>query len=305
MMKVIITGGAGFLGSHLVELLVSKNHFPIIIDNLSSGKYKYIKKFVDSKQAKFFNVDINNNKNLKKIPSAKAIIHLAAIASITESINNPKYVNDVNIIGTLNMLEFCKDKKIKKFIFLSSAAIFGDYRKKISESTPTFPTTVYGFTKLMGEHFCRIYSEIFGIKCIVLRAFNIYGPRQNEEYAAVISKFTSRIKKNKPPIIFGNGKQTRDFIYVSDVINAILKALIYNKQKFVIFNLGSGKTTSINQLAKIFIKLSKKKNLKPIHKKEPIGVTCSSTRILKIRKLLGFTPSKRLEDAITELLNNT
>ena len=249
-MKIIVTGGAGFVGSHLTELLIKNGHFPIIIDNLNTGKFKYIKKFVDEGKADFIKLDIRNFNNLMKLPKCSAVIHLAAIASVIESIDNPSFVNDVNVNGTLNMLEFCRKKKIKKFIFTSSAAIFGNYESKITESTPTIPTTVYGSSKLTGEQYCRIYSELFGITTIILRPFNIYGLRQNDTYAGVITKFLTRLANNKPPIIFGTGKQTRDFTYVSDVINAMICA-IESEQKGEIYNVGSGSSVSVNRIVEL------------------------------------------------------
>ena len=305
-MKIIVTGGAGFVGSHLIELLIKNKHFPIIVDNLHSGEYKHIKKFIDSGKAKFFKIDIRNKKNLMKLPQVPAVIHLAAIASVLESIDNPSYVNDVNVSGTLNMLEFCRKKKIKKFIFTSSAAIFGNYGTKRSETTKTIPNTIYSSSKLTGEQYCRIYSELFGMNIVCLRPFNIYGPRQNDAYAGVISKFADRIRDNKPPIIFGDGKQTRDFIHVTDVVKAYLLALKYNKKKFDVFNLATGKSTSINDLANLFLKSSNKLHLKPIHKKSIPGVVkYDSANNGKVKKILGFSPSIKLQDGIPQLWEYT
>ena len=284
-MNIIVTGGAGFVGSHLVELLVKKKHYPIIIDNLSSGLYSNIKYFIDSKKAKFIKCDIRNFKKILELPKADAVIHLAAIASVIESINNPILVNDVNVNGTLNMLEFCRKKKIKKFVFTSSAAIYGDYEEKITEKTPTIPTTVYGSTKLTGEQYCKIYSNLFGINITAMRPFNIYGPRQNDTYAGVITKFMDRLNQNKSPIIFGNGKQTRDFIHVNDVARAFYAALKFKNNKFTVFNLATGTSTSINELAKIFLLATKNSNLKPIYKKSIPGVVIyNSTNLKKIKK---------------------
>lgn len=303
-MKIIVTGGAGFIGSHLVELLVSKKHFPIIVDNLNSGRFSNVKKFVDSNQAKFIKCDIRNIKKVLSLPKVDAIIHLAAIASVVESIDDPIFVNDVNVNGTLNMLEFCRKQKIEKFVFTSSAAIYGDYEKKIVENSPTVPTTVYGSTKLTGEQYCKIYSDLFGINITILRPFNIYGPRQNNAYAGVISKFMDRLKENKSPILFGNGKQTRDFIHVDDVARAFYLALKYKKKKFDVFNLATGKSTSINELAKIFLKTSKKSNLKPIHKKSIPGVVIhSSTNPKKIKQNLHFNSTIILKNGISEFVN--
>ena len=300
-MKIIVTGGAGFVGSHLVELLISKNHFPIIVDNLNSGNYSYIKKFVDSGKAEFHKIDILDFKKLTSLSKADAVIHLAAIASVVESIDNPSFVNDVNVNGTLNVLEFCRKKNIKKIVFMSSAAIFGNYEKKITESTIAIPTTVYGSTKLTGEQYCKIYSELFDVNAVILRPFNIYGLRQNDNYAGVITKFLTKLKQNKSPVIFGNGKQTRDFIHVTDIVKAILKSLSY-KTKFDVFNLATSKSTSINQLASMFLKNSNIK-LKPIHKKAIPGVVIhNSTQINKIKKILKFEPKIKLEDGIKQLI---
>jgi len=304
-MKIIVTGGAGFVGSHLTELLIKNGHFPVIIDNLNTGKFKYIKKFVDEGKADFIKLDIRNFSKLMKLPKCSAVIHLAAIASVLESIDNPSFVNDVNVNGTLNMLEFCRKKNIKKFIFTSSAAIFGNNESKITESSPTIPTTVYGSSKLTGEQYCRIYSELFGITTIILRPFNIYGPRQNDTYAGVITKFLTRLSKNKPPIIFGTGKQTRDFIHVHDVARAFFLALRYNKTKFDVFNLGTGKSTSINTLARYFLNNTKNHSIKPIYRKAIPGIIIyNSMNNTKLKRGLGLVPSVSLKQGISDLIIN-
>jgi len=304
-MKILVTGGAGFVGSHLTELLVSKKHFPIIVDNLNSGLYSNIKKFVKSKKAKFIKCDVRNIKNVMKLPKVDAVIHLAAIASVVESISNPIFVNDVNVNGTLNILEFCRRKKIKKLVFTSSAAIYGDYEKKISETSPTIPTTVYGSTKLTGEQYCKIYSKLFGISITALRPFNIYGPRQNDAYAGVISKFMDKLNENKHPIIFGDGKQTRDFIHVNDVARAFYLALKYKKRKFDVFNLATGKSTSVSDLANVFLLATNKSNLEPIHKKAIPGVVIfSSTNPKKLKQDLHFIPKISLKEGITNFIEN-
>lgn len=306
-MEVIVTGGAGFVGSHLTEFLISKGHYPVIVDNLTSGKFDYIKKFVKDGKAEFFNIDIRNLNHLEQLPRCPAVIHLAAIPSVIESIRNPTLVNDVNVTGTLNMLEFCRERKIRTFIFASSAAVFGSYEGKISEISPATPNTVYGATKLVGEHYCRIYSELFRINVVILRPFNIYGPRQKDSYAGVISKFIARIKENRAPIIFGDGEQTRDFIHVMDVAKAFAAAINYaKKNKFDYFNLATGRSITINYLAQVCLKLTGRQKLKPIYKKAIPGVIVrSSADIHKISKLLDFDPSVRLEDGLRPLLDHS
>jgi UDP-glucose 4-epimerase len=302
-LKVIVTGGAGFVGSHLVEYLISKKHYPIIIDNLKSGKYNNIKQFVTKKQADFHKIDIRNLEKLKKVPKVDAIIHLAAVASVVESITNPSYVNDVNVNGTLTILEFCKLKKIEKMIFISSGAIFSTKgEEKVSEISNKIPDSVYGASKLCAEDYCRIFSKLFEIKTVILRPFNIYGLRQNEEYAGVISKFLLRIKNKKAPIIFGDGKQTRDFIHVHDICRAIEKSLKYNKKRFNDFNLATGNSITIKKLADIMIS-NNNYNKKIIFKKQIPGVVkYSAADVNKAKNELKFKTTVDLRKGLNEIL---
>ncbi len=305
-MKIIVTGGCGFVGSHLIEHLIEKNHYPIVVDNCISGDYNKIKHYVKQKKLKFFKYDIRDLSKLMKLPKADAVIHLAAVASVVESINNPLYVNDVNVNGTLNILEFCKIKKIRKLVFTSSAAIFGEYERKISENTVAIPTTIYGASKLVGEQYCRIYSKLYGIKIVVFRPFNIYGSGQNLAYAGVISKFLERIRMGENPIIFGDGNQTRDFIHVKDLIRFFELGISKKfNDKFQIYNLATGKSTTINNLAKIIIKLTKNKKVKPIYKNPISGIVVFSTaNIKKIKKEFGISPEITLETGLSELVSN-
>lgn len=304
-MKIIVTGGCGFVGSHLIEYLVEKNHFPIIVDNCSSGSYNKIKKYIKEKKARFFKYDIRDFPQLMKLEKAEMVIHLAAIASVVESIKNPSYVNDVNVNGTLNVLEFCKRKKIKKMIFTSSAAIFGNFEKKISENTISIPTTVYGASKLVGEQYCRIYSKLYGIQIIAFRPFNIYGIGQNPSYAGVISKFLEKIMEKKRLEIFGDGKQTRDFIHVKDLIKYFeMGTSMKFKEEFETFNLATGKSVSINKLANLMLKISNNKKLKPIYKDPIPGVVIhSKADVTKIQKKFKKISLVTLEKGLSELIS--
>ena len=303
-MKVLVTGGCGFVGSHLIDYLVKKKYRLIVVDNCKSGDYSRIKKYVKEGKVKFYRIDIRNLVNLMKVPKVDVVIHLAAVASVIESIKNPVYVNDVNVNGTLNVLEFCKRKKIKKIIFTSSAAIFGEYEEKIYENLPAIPTTIYGSSKLVGEQYCRVYSKLYGMKIIVFRPFNIYGLRQNPSYAGVISRFLEKLERNKRPIIFGDGKQTRDFIHVKDLV--IFFELGIRKKMmddFAVFNLATGKSSSINDLAKIMTSLSKKKSIKPIHKAAiPVVVIKSSASIKKLKSKFRIFPKITLRSGLSELI---
>lgn len=302
-MKIIVTGGAGFVGSHLVKLLIEKKYFPIIVDNLSSGKYGYIKKFVDDKKASFLKIDIRNYEKLQTIPKADAVIHLAAIPSVVEAVKNPIHVNLVNINGTLNMLELCRTKQIPKFIFTSSSAIYGN-GKNISEKTETNPISTYGFTKLIGEMLCKSYAST-KLKITILRPFNVYGPRQNEEHAGVIYKFINTLKQNKRPTIFGNGNQTRDFIHINDVITIYEKVLkIKNKKTIADYNIATGTSTSINQLLKICLDVTNKKE-KAIFKKGILEITQNNQiDIRKLKRDFKIKSNIKLHEGIKEMIEN-
>lgn len=303
-MKVIVTGGCGFVGSHLIKHLIDNNHFPIIVDNCVSGDYNKIKHYEKEKKIKYFKCDIRDLSKLMSLPKADVLIHLAAIASVVESIKNPTYVDDVNVRGTLNILEFCKRKKIKKMIFTSSAAIFGEYEKEILEETSAIPTTVYGASKLVGEQYCRIYSKLYKMKIVVFRPFNIYGSGQNPSYAGVISKFIERLENKKNPIIYGNGKQTRDFIHVKDLVRFFELAIKKKMDNdFEIFNLATGKSTSIKDLSKIMLKLTNNKKLKPIYKNSIPGVVVFSTaNIKKLKNKFKINDLISLEKGLKELI---
>jgi UDP-glucose 4-epimerase len=302
-MKIIVTGGAGFVGSHLVKLLIEKKYFPIIVDNLSSGKYGYIKKFVDDKKASFLKIDIRNYEKLQTIPKADAVIHLAAIPSVVEAVKNPIHVNLVNINGTLNMLELCRTKQIPKFIFTSSSAIYGN-GKNISEKTESNPISTYGFTKLIGEMLCKSYAST-KLKITILRPFNVYGPRQNEEHAGVIYKFINTLKQNKRPTIFGNGNQTRDFIHINDVITIYEKVLkIKNKKTIADYNIATGTSTSINQLLKICLDVTNKKE-KAIFKKGILEITQNNQiDIRKLKRDFKIKSNIKLHEGIKEMIEN-
>jgi len=299
MKKAIVTGGAGFIGSNLVDFLIENKIEIVIIDNLSTGKKENI-----NPRAKFYQESLSNFENIKKIFEKEKpdfIFHLAAKINVRESINNPIEYAKQNIVDTLNLLELSKEFKIKHFIFSSTGgAIYGDETDiPTLENSPAFPLSPYGCSKYAIEKYLIFYNKVHGLKFTCLRYANVYGPRQNPEgEAGVISIFFQKMFANITPIIFG-GIQTRDFVYVKDVARANLLAL--EDPKSNIYNVGTEKETDIIE---IFNKINKyfKDSFSPEYKPSIEGEqkrSCLSYS--KIKKQLGWSPRTTL----TEGLNNT
>jgi len=251
-MKYLVTGGAGFIGSHIVEALAQQQHDIVILDNLFSGNIENLQPFLKKKNVTFVQGSITDLPLLRQtFEGADGIFHEAAIASVQQSIQNPLETHDVNSTGTLNVLIAARDCGVKKVVCASSAAVYGDNPRfpKREDMIPE-PLSPYAISKLTGEYYCSVFSQLYGIKTVSLRYFNVFGPRQDpgSEYSGVISKFIVQVKQSKPITIFGDGKQTRDFVYVKDIVTANLNAMKY--QSSGVFNIACGQETSINFLAK-------------------------------------------------------
>ncbi len=282
-MKILVTGIAGFVGSHLAKELV-KEHEVIGIDDLSTGTLKNI----EGLKLTFRQCSLSDSHSILALSrNVDAIIHLAAKTSVIESNNNEFIYNTSNIKGTLDILYAAKLHKIKKFIFASSAAIYS-------------PKSIYAVSKLTGEHFCNVFSELYGIQTINLRFFNIYGQGQNPTYAGVISKFISNVKNNEPLRIFGDGYQTRDFVHVDDIVQSIILALRYNGSGT--YDIGYGESVSVNKLAEKLLELTEKSN--PIKHEEAIKgeVYNSYSNIVNSIDDLGYKPRIGIIDGLKSLL---
>lgn len=300
--KIVITGGAGFIGSNISRSLCSNNQV-FIIDDLSTGDFNNIKDLIDSKKVEFIQGSITDIVLLMKFfKDVDYVFHQAAIPSVPRSIKDPVKTNEVNILGTLNVLIAARDNNIKKLVFASSSSIYGETNEKpIAEYINPHPLSPYAVSKISGEYYCNVFSSAYDLPTVCLRYFNVYGPYQdpNGDYASVIPRFINLVLNNKPPVVFGDGDQTRDFAFVSDVVNANVLAAESNKTG--VFNIGSGKQVSINQLVKLINQLTKK-NIMPFYKNpRPGDIKYSLADITKAKKL-GYTSKYTIEKGLEETI---
>lgn len=300
---IVVTGGAGFIGSNLTRLL-SENNKVVVVDNLSTGYLKNIQDLMDTNKIDFIKGNITDMDLLQnKFKDVDYVFHQAAIPSVPRSIKDPIKTNYANVNGTLNVLIAAKDNDVKKVIFASSSSTYGDTPKlpKKEDMAPC-PLSPYAISKLTGEYYCQVFTNVYGLSTISLRYFNVYGPRQDpsSDYAAVIPKFISRILNGRPPVIHGDGKQTRDFTFIKDVVCANILAA--ESKATGIFNIAGGNRISINDLAKLIMKICGKQ-LDPIHDNPlPGDIKHSLADISKAKEKLGYEPKfnvkKGLEDAV-------
>ena len=300
-MKFVVTGGAGFIGSNIAKLLVKKGHDVIILDNFNTGRKENLELIKD--KIDLHVVDIRDKKIVNEIiNNSDGIFHQAALANVYESFSKSKEYFDVNVKGTKNIFEIAKENEIK-VVFASSSSIYGEVKTMpITENINRKPIHPYGQTKLDCEFLAEKFSKE-GLKVIGLRYFNVYGLGQNDAYAGVITKFLNKIKENKSPEIFGDGLQTRDFIFVKDVANANLSAMM-SKINFEFFNIGSQKSISILELAQIIIKNSGL-DLKPEFKESLQGDAKTSLADITLAiKKLQWNPTYKLEKWFEEEVFN-
>jgi UDP-glucose 4-epimerase len=294
--RCLVVGGAGFIGSHLVDALIGRGFDVHVLDNLSGGKIENV-----NEQAKFFKEDMRNFEAVKKIMEGiDYVFHFAALPRVQYSIQYPRETNDANINGTLNLLVAAKDAKVKKFIYSASSSAYGDQEKlPLKEDMPSNPLHPYGLQKYVGELYCRIFNSAYGLPTVSLRYFNVYGPRFNPEgdYALVIGKFLKQKKEGKLLTIVPDGEQTRDFTHVKDVVMANILAMGSDKVgKGEVINIGAGKNYSINKLAEII-------GGPTVFVEPRIEAKHSLADNSKAKELLGWEPIISLEEGIEELKN--
>ena len=300
-MKILVTGGAGFIGSHITEYLVQRGDDVTVLDNLNTGRKENLAKIND--KINFVNGDIRDSQLLEKLVSDTAgVFHEAALASVQDSFNMKDEYFDVNVNGTENIFKLAKEYEFK-IVYASSSSVYGNPKKiPITENDDRKPINPYAQTKLDDEVLAKKYSEM-GVRVIGLRYFNVFGPRQSKEYAGVIKLFLEKIKQKIPPKINGDGSQIRDFVHIDDVVMANILAMDSNiKHEF--FNVGTGNSISILELANAIIRASSL-SLEPIHGPELSGdVKATQADITLIRKLLNWEPTIRLDDWVTKTISN-
>ncbi|MEW6183489.1 MAG: SDR family oxidoreductase [Bacillota bacterium] len=300
MTAYLVTGGAGFIGSHIVEELVRKGERVRVLDNLSSGKKENLAHL--TKSIEFIEGDITNTADVaRSVEGVDYILHQAALASVDGSVRDPLLTNAVNITGTLNLLQAACDNKIKRFVYAASSAVYGNTSTlRKSENLSADPLSPYAVTKYTGELYCRIFYRIYGLETVALRYFNVFGPRQdpNSMYAAVIPLFIAAILQGKIPVIYGDGDQSRDFVYVSDVVEANLLACSAPKAPGEVLNVGCGNQITVNQLL-TDLKRIMKSDVTPVHQEaRPGDVRHSLADITRARKILGYEPAVSLQEGL-------
>ncbi|MFA4991809.1 MAG: SDR family oxidoreductase [Candidatus Omnitrophota bacterium] len=299
-MRFLVTGGAGFIGSHIVDALVSGGDKVVVLDDFSSGKEENLSS--SSSKIEVMKGDIRDKAVVRKAMSgADYVLHQAALRSVPKSLLNPELYNDVNINGTLNILSAARELKVRRVVMASSSSVYGD-TDRFPEREDFLPLLIspYALTKLAGEYYSRIFSKIYGLETVNLRYFNVFGPRQSleDEYAVVIPKFITCMLKDQQPPIFGDGKQTRDFTYVDNVVQANIKSATAANVKCEVFNVACGKANSVLDIVKCVNKILGK-DIKPLFlpiRTGDVKHTLADVRLAK--KKIGFDPGVGFEEGM-------
>lgn len=298
----LVTGGAGFIGSHLVEALLSEGQRVRVIDDLSTGRTANIELFldrIDFREASLLDLRAVHS----AVQGVQYVLHQAALSSVPRSVRDPLLTNRVNVEGTLNVLSAAWNADVLRLVYASSSSVYGDppVMRKV-ETLPPMPLSPYAVSKLAAEQYCQVFSRVYGLETVCLRYFNVFGPRQDpqSEYAAVVPKLASALLEGRSPVIYGDGEQSRDFTYVSDVVAANLLALRANGAAGEVFNIAGGKKTTVNVLATILAQLTGRA-LEPTHEPNRVGdVTHSLADISKAKETLGYVPLVSLRQGLAE-----
>ncbi len=305
MAKYLVTGGAGFIGSHLAETLVGRGDAVRVLDNLSTGKKENLARFLDG--IEFIEGDIRDLATCRRaVAGVEHVLHQAALASVPGSVADPLLNNAINVTGTLNLLVAARDAGVRSFVLASSSAVYGDDPAPSKlEGREGKPVSPYGLSKHVGEKYCQVFHALFGMKAVALRYFNVFGPRQDpkSEYAAVIPLFITKVLRGERPTIYGDGQQTRDFIYVRNVVQANLLAAEAAAAGGECLNVAGGEGLTVNGLlAAVNRTLGTK--VEPIHAGPRAGdIRHSVADVAKARRVLGFAPAVPFPDGLKETVD--
>lgn len=305
MSTYLVTGGAGFIGSNIVRTLLERSQEVKVLDNLLTGRKENIEDVLD--KIDFIEGDIREDADLDKaLSGVDYVIHLGALPSVQRSVQNPYRSNEINVSGTIKLLDACRRHDIKRVVFASSSSVYGGRAPlPVKEEYKTEPISPYGLCKLTGEHYLRLYFELYGLETVALRYFNVFGPRQNpdSQYSAVIPKFITAMINDKSPVIYGDGKQSRDFTYVANVIEAnILACTTTGDVAGKAFNIACGESIDLNDLVQ-YINDALGKDISPIYEVARSGdIKHSLACADKAKDAMGFEPVCSVSDGLKKTI---
>jgi nucleoside-diphosphate-sugar epimerase len=302
--RILVTGGAGFIGSHLAEALLKRGHRVRVLDNLSTGKKENLATAKRSSNIEIVEGDIRDQTACKEaMKGIEYVFHQAALPSVQRSVEDPQTTNAVNAVGTLNLLVSAKDARVRRVIYASSSSIYGDTPTlpKI-ETMPPNPLSPYALQKYVGEQYCRLFSQLYGLQTVSLRYFNVFGPRQDPAsiYSAVIPRFITAVGGGKPPIVFGDGEQSRDFTYIDNVVQANLLAMSAQDCHGEAMNIACGSRISLNRLLEILAGIIGVK-VSPVYQEPRSGdVKHSLADINRAKEMMNYEPQVSVETGLTK-----
>lgn len=304
--RILVAGGAGFIGSHIVDKLLEAGAEVTVLDNLYTGRPENIEHHKQNKNFHLVKGDIRNLKLVKSLlQNADAVFNDAAVVSVPRSVKDPLLANDVNVKGALNLLKASLDRGVKRFVQASSASVYGDTETlPLREDMPSKPISPYAVSELAAENYAKVFHSVYGLPTVRLRYFNVYGPRQTySAYSGVTTIFVNQLLRNQRPTINGDGEQTRDFVFVEDVVQANMLALTKKNAVGEVFNVATGEAITVNKLVKALAEIMDKTELKLIHGKPISGdIRHSYASIEKARRTLGYEPRFPLEKGIKKLV---
>jgi len=293
----LVTGGAGFIGSHVARALVEQGVRVRIIDNLSTG---YLENIEEIGEVDFINASINDKDALmRSLEDVEVVFHQAAIPSVPRSINNPFETHDASVNGTFSLLLAARDRKVRRFVYAASSSVYGDQAESPKRETMRpDPLSPYAVAKLVGEYYCQVFTRCYGLETVSLRYFNVFGPRQDpgSQYSGVVSRFILALESGERPVIYGDGEQTRDFTYISNVVEANLRAAQAREASGKVFNVANGESTSINQVLETLKKLTGQTEVNAEYfDARPGDVRDSLADLSAAKSVLGYAPNVGLE----------